>query len=85
MEISEEILLAFGFEKDFGWGQDYYRYKNDSSFMLHNGICQSEGKIFKIPQTVEEFSKILKEYYMRKYTKEVGTASENLEKYMKTY
>ena len=38
--------------------------------MLHNGICQSEGKIFKTPETVEESSEILKEYYMYKYTKE---------------
>ena len=76
MQINEEILLAFGFEKNFGWGQHYYKHKSDSNFMLHNGICQSEGKIFKTPETVEEFSEILKEYYMYKYTKE---GKENLQ------
>ena len=29
MKLIEEMILVFGFKKDFGWNKHYYKHKNN--------------------------------------------------------
>jgi len=68
MKMTDELWIAFGFKKDYGWNTWGWIHTKERDIRFFEGV--SFGMLgSKEPQTVEELLSHLHKYWKVKYTK----------------